>query len=640
MVGGDTNHGRTPLLAPSPTAKKRINMINLKNITTLIVFAALGCTNLQAQDTVRYTGTTLSNVDYHHGQLSPAVGVHNIQVFRANREYPELNHDFNWTYNHAPMLAYWNNTFFLEYLSDPVGEHIPPSQSVLHTSKDGYNWSKPVVIFPPYKIPDGWKKEGHPGVAKDLYSVMHQRMAFFVSKNDRLLALAYYGIALDAKDDPNDGKGVGRVVREIKKDGSFGPIYFIRYNSSWDKKKSEYPFYTKSKDKGFIAACKELLSNPLMMQQWVEEADRNDPIIPYHRPVKAFSYYHLPDGRVVGLWKHALTSVSTNGGKSWQYDPLRAPGFVNSNAKIWGQKTSDGRYATVYNPSEFRWPLAVSTSDNGLDYKDLLLVNGEISPMRYGGNYKSYGPQYVRGIVEGNGTPPDGKMWVTYSMNKEDMWVAGVPVPVTSKVSSHANENFSQLTKLSDLKLWNIYSPLWASVNLEKAPDGTNALALHDKDRYDYAKAERVIPASTKVAVEFSIIPAQSDKGSLQIEFTDAKGQAASRLIFDAQGQFQAKVGYRNSGIMKYEANKQYDIRIELDRHKRIYNVFVNGQSRGAKIQFAPVASFERVVFRTGDVRRFPDADTPTDQTYDLENSGTPVPEAVFYIKSFKTSPY
>ncbi len=614
--------------------------MNLRNTISFTALAALGFSNLQAQDTIRYTGSTLSNVDYHHGQLAPAVGVHNIQMFRANREHPELADGFNWTYNHAPMLAYWNNTFFLEYLSDPVGEHIPPSQTVMHTSKDGYNWSKPVVIFPPYKVPDGWKKEGHPGVAKDLYSIMHQRMGFFVAKNDRLLALGYYGIALDAKDDPNDGKGIGRVVREIKKDGSFGPIYFIRYNSTWDQKKSEFPFYTKSKDKGFIAACNELLANPLMMQQWVEEADRNDPLIPLKKEVKAFSYYHLPDGRVVGLWKHALTSISNNGGKSWKYEPLRAPGFVNSNAKIWGQRTPDGRFATVYNPSEFRWPLAVSTSDNGLEYKDLLLVNGEISPMRYGGNYKSYGPQYIRGILEGNGNPPDGKMWLTYSMNKEDMWVAAVPVPITSKVTSHANENFSQFTKLSDLKLWNIYSPMWASVSVDKAPDGANALVLRDKDRYDYAKAERVIPASKKVAVEFTVIPAQSDKGTLHVEFTDAKGSAASRLIFDDQGMFLAKVGYRNSGIMKYEAGKPYTVRIELDRDKRIYNILVNGQSRGAKIQFAQVPSFERVVFRTGEVRRFPDADTPTDQSYDLENPGTPVPEAVYYIKSFKTSAY
>jgi hypothetical protein len=46
------------------------------------------------------------------------------------------------------------------------------------------------------------------------------------------------------------------------------------------------------------------------------------------------------------------------------------------------------------------------------------------------------------------------------------------------------------------------------------------------------------------------------------------------------------------------------------------------------------------VVFRTGGVRRFPDADTPTDQDYDLPKAGEQVKPAVFYIKSFKTGKY
>ena len=108
-----------------------------------------------AQDTVRYTGSTLVNVDYHHGQLRPAMGVHNLQVVRANREHPEQADGFGFTYNHAPMLAYWNNTFYVEYLSDKVGESVPPGQTLLITSKDGEAWSKPTVVFPQYKIPDG-----------------------------------------------------------------------------------------------------------------------------------------------------------------------------------------------------------------------------------------------------------------------------------------------------------------------------------------------------------------------------------------------------------------------------------------------------------------------------------------------------
>ncbi|WP_223861034.1 exo-alpha-sialidase [Spirosoma validum] len=602
------------------------------------IILALFFTNTHAQDTVRYVGQTLSNVDYHHGQLSPAVGVHNIQVFRANREHPELAGGMNWTYNHAPMLAYWNNTYYLQFLSNPVGEHVPPGQTLLLTSKDGYSWSKPSIVFPPYKLPDGWKKEGRPEVAKDLYAVMHQRMGFYVAKNKRLLTLGFYGIVMGPKDDPNDGNGIGRVVREIYPDGKYGPIYFIRNNSSWDKNKSAYPFYTSSKDKGFVEACNELLGNTLMMQQWIEEADRNDPLISLKKDVKAFSYYHLPDNRVVGLWKHALTTISKDDGKTWQYNPLRAPGFVNSNAKIWGQKTSDGQYVTVYNPSEFRWPLALSTSKDGLNYTNLLLVNGEITSLRYGGAYKSYGPQYVRGIEEGNGTPPDGNLWVTYSVNKEDIWVSKIPVPITDEVTAHPNETFALLPTGEELKYWNIYSPIYASAKIESVT-GAKALVLRDKDPFDFAKAERVIPDSKKLTVEFSIVPQQTNKGTLQIEFQDAKGNPAVRLMFDADSLFKAKVGYRDSNIQKYEAGKQYDVRIKLDRDKRMFTTFVNGQSKGNRLFFAPVASFRRVVFRTGAVRRFPDADTPTDQNYDLPKSGElESAEAVFVIKSFKTS--
>jgi hypothetical protein len=608
--------------------------IRFSKIAILTMFLGI---KAPAQDTVRYTGSALVSVDYHHGQLSPAVGVHNIQVFRANREHPEWSGGTNWTYNHAPMLAYWNGTFYVQYLSNPVGEHVPPGQTLLLTSKNGYQWSKPTVIFPPYKIPDGTTKEGREEKAKDLYSVSHQRMGFFVSKKNRLLTLAYYGIVLGPGDDPNDGKGIGRVVREIYKDGSYGPICFIRYNKSWNKSKSTYPYYTASRDKGFVEACNELLATPLMMQQWVEEADRDDPLIPLKKEVKAFSYYHLPDGRVVGLWKNALTTISGDEGKSWMYNPLRAPRFVNSNAKIWGQKTSDGKYATVYNPSEFRWPLALSVSNDGLNYHNLLLVNGEITSMRYGGAYKSYGPQYVRGIVEGNGTPPDGKLWITYSMNKEDIWVASVPVPIRDKITEPVNEVFNQMPEGQELAFWNYNSGLWTPVGIEKMNNGTKALVLKDWDPFDYAKAERVIPSSKKLVAEFTVVPQQNNQGQLDIEFTDVKGTPGVRLSFDSTGSFITKAGYRNRNLMKYNAGEAYNFRVELNTDTRFYTVKVNGKVLPPGLFFAPLASIDRVVFRTGMVRRFPDADTPTDQKYDLPNGGEQDKRSAYYITSLTT---
>jgi hypothetical protein len=603
----------------------------IKNIIVLVV--CMSCLDVTyAQDTVRYTGSSLSNVDYHHGQLSPAVGVHNIQTMRANRADTGAT---GWTYNHQPMLAYWNNTFYLEYLSDSVGEHIPPGQTVLQTSRDGYNWKDPVVIFPPYKIPDGTVKEGRKDSAKNTFAVMHQRIGFYTSKSKKLFALAYYGIVLGQKDDPNDGNGIGRVIREIKTDGTFGPIYFLRYNHSFTEKNTSYPFYKTSADKELVKAGEEILATPLLMQQMVEEADRNDPLIPMHKDFKAFNYYHLPNGNVVGLWKYALTSISTNEGKTWKYGPLRAPGFVNANAKIWGQKTSDGRYATVYNPSEFRWPLAISVSNDGLNYKNLLLVNGEITSLRYGGAYKSYGPQYVRGIQEMDGTAPNGNMWVTYSMNKEDIWVSKIPVPVKDKVPADVNEVFANMKDGEELNEWNIFSPLWCRVAIEKN-NSAKVLALHDSDPFDYAKAERVFPNAKSLAIEFSVTAQQSHTGDLQIELTDAKGTPCLRLMLDSTGTILTKQGYRNKSLGKYNAGEPLSVKIDLNTATRFYSVTINGKSSN-NICFAPVESVERIVFRTGQVRRFPNADTPTDQDYDLPNADAKDKEAVYFIQYLKT---
>jgi hypothetical protein len=75
-----------------------------------------------------------------------------------------------------------------------------------------------------------------------------------------------------------------------------------------------------------------------------------------------------------------------------------------------------------------------------------------------------------------------------------------------------------------------------------------------------------------------------------------------------------------------------------LNCDTRFYTVTVNGKRLSPGLFFQPLASLDRVVFRTGHVRRFPDADTPTDQDYDLPNGGEQDKKAVWYISSFKTS--
>jgi hypothetical protein len=76
---------------------------------------------------------------------------------------------------------------------------------------------------------------------------------------------------------------------------------------------------------------------------------------------------------------------------------------------------------------------------------------------------------------------------------------------------------------------------------------------------------------------------------------------------------------------------------MELNSITRFYTVSINGKAPSNNLFFAPLESMERIVFRTGMTRRFPDADTPTDQMYDLPGADAKVTPAHFFINYLKT---
>ena len=158
-------------------------------ILLFFTWTTLTCLSAQqAERGVHYTGKELSNPYFHDGQLSPAVGIHNIQLLRANRDSISPRYNYGWTYNHQPMMCYWNGRFYVHFLCDSTDEHIPPSRTMLMTSTDGYHWEAPVVLFPTYKVPDGFTKAGRSDRAENLLAIMHQRVGFYVASNGRLLA--------------------------------------------------------------------------------------------------------------------------------------------------------------------------------------------------------------------------------------------------------------------------------------------------------------------------------------------------------------------------------------------------------------------------------------------------------------------
>lgn len=278
-----------------------------------------------ADDPIRYIGSEKADIRFYDGALRHAVGAKHYQVVRANREYPEAQEGYGWTYNHAPMLCWWNDHFWIEYLSNPVSEHKPSSHTLLAWSRDGENWEKPVVVFPQYVLPQGV----YTGPKKELLkagdtAIMHQRMGFYVTQDGRLLVLGFYGISPEVRTSPNNGYGIARVVREVYKEFTFSPIYVIRYNEHGGFKPADvaFPFYQTSSDPGFVKACDELLGNKLVIRQWWEEQRFDVELFP--QPSRqAFCWYTLPDQGSLGCTNMPWPTSAAMAGK---------PGVSSANA--------------------------------------------------------------------------------------------------------------------------------------------------------------------------------------------------------------------------------------------------------------------------------------------------------------------
>jgi hypothetical protein len=546
---------------------------------------------LYAAPPVVYTGTTHATTTADGG-LRPVIGVHNVQVVRSNRTAPYHQDGLVHTYLHAPMLAHWRGHFYLEYLSGPKNEHDNPTATSLTRSTDGLTWEVPRTVFPSFPLPDGTQ------------TIAHQRMGFYVSPDDRLLVLSFFG----KHPSPNDGDGIGRAVREVRADGTFGPIYFLRLNakSAFPGFKPPYPFYTTAPDRGFVAACDALLANKLMTAQWWEE-DQLDETDFYRVRGKAPSYVTRPDGSVLGIWKNRLVATTTDRGQTWT--PTQFAGNMpNNGSKYWLQRTADGRYGLVLNPTNRnRYPLALMTSADSATFTDLFSVHGELPDQRFGGYLKNIGPQYVRGIVEGNGTPPDAAhaFWLTYSVNKEDIWVARVPTPVAASAAGPVNDDFESATLGTLPAGWNVYSPLWAPVRVAAATAGqpNRALEFRDEDPYDYARAIRVFPATHGVKVSFKIFARQTN-ARFEIDLLDAAGARPVRLALGEDGRIWACHEGQWMDAGSYQSNHWLTFELEIPRDPNADRcaVLIDGKSPLPRPAFFtdPVATVERLSFRTG----------------------------------------
>jgi hypothetical protein len=422
------------------------------------------------------------------GGLPPAVGVESYQVFRASTDAPDLTDGRGWTYHHHVDMACWRGRLYVGWNSCERDEDVWPSRELYSTSIDGRTWTPPQELFPQ-------------GVSTPL------RMYFFHTKGPapsggRMLAIA--GMRTDTADTSEDRKGP-LVVREIFSHHALGDVFALQ------GRHDTLPSFEQSGDGGFVAACRQLLADRIFLEQQDRGKLLGDRRMKWHDAAawpagsvpgdsdkwvagKAYSLFRRADGVWVGVSKMGWTTISHDGGETWS-QPAVPPTLVTGKAKVWSQQTRDGRFVLVYNPSRRnRFPLTIVTGDDGVHFRDMRIVQGELPVQRYAGLHRSIGPQYVRGIShwaddgsrhdEGLG---DRSLWLVYSMSKEDIWVSRVPLAARPPA-------------------WNVYSPKWAPVTI-----AGDEVRFEDRDPYDYALATRVFDERRNATITFDVLAEQPD---------------------------------------------------------------------------------------------------------------------------------
>jgi hypothetical protein len=227
-------------------------------------------------------------------------------------------------------------------------------------------------------------------------------------------------------------------------------------------------------------------------------------------------------------------------------------------------------------------------------------IQGELPVQRYAGLHRSIGPQYVRGISHWakDGSRSENVLWLVYSMNKENICVSRVPLPLKAEETRDVADDFSGFRGGAFVPGWNIYRPKWSSVEIA---DG--ALRLENRDPYDYAQATRLFPESTKVSATFTLERAGSQSGDLEIDLLSKfGGRRLVQLKIDKGGEIAVMSGRESKSVGVIRG--RCEVRIDADMRRGVFSVWLDGTSVLRDAALAESGeSLQRIVFRTGAFR-------------------------------------
>lgn len=148
-------------------------------------------------------------------------------------------------------------------------------------------------------------------------------------------------------------------------------------------------------------------------------------------------WYVLPNGHMMVMEgighvpdRFLIRMISVDGGESWS-EPV-VTNFPEADSRLLGLRLSTGHYVLLSNPNPWRYrvPISIAVSKDGLVYDRMANVRVEQTNKKYSGHAKAPGYQYVRAVER------DGRLWVIYSVNKEDVEISVVPLEEIERLYS------------------------------------------------------------------------------------------------------------------------------------------------------------------------------------------------------------
>jgi hypothetical protein len=210
-------------------------------------------------------------------------------------------------------------------------------------------------------------------------------------------------------------------------------------------------------------------------------------------------------------------------------------------------------------------------------------------------------------------------------------------VPIKGTVDEDVNDDFENMKAGGLVTNWNIYTGLWNQIDVVKEKRN-KVLRLQDKAPYDYAKAVRVFPETTKAKISFDLRVQKPGRDALEIELQNYKGQRLVRIVIDGK-----------NGLV--ETGKWAKVVIDVDTTAGNDKEIVSGEDFAEAIDNTgnpykskfSTPTVERIVFRTGvwrmrDFSRYGfSANDYRKNEPDLPGADEAVENAVFDIDNLRT---